>query len=85
MIRRRALLEAAIDGLEEQIRQKRAMINQLRAELNGTATPPIVSQPEQSPKTQPRKRKLSPARRAALLRNLVKARAARARKRLATK
>ena len=83
MIRRRELLEAAIDGLEEQIRQKRATINQLRAELNGTAMPAIVSEPERSPKTEPRKRELAPARREALLRNLIKARAARARKRAA--
>jgi cell division septum initiation protein DivIVA len=79
MIRRKDIIEAAIEGLEEQIRQKRATINQLRAELRGVRA--TVSKPVQAPRTKPAKRKLSLARRAALLRNLMKARAARARKR----
>jgi hypothetical protein len=64
MIRRREIIEAAIEGFEEQIRQKRATINQLRAEINGTPTPKTLSEPERTPKTEPSKRKLSPAKHA---------------------
>jgi hypothetical protein len=85
MLRRKEIFEAAIEGLEEQIRQKRAAIGQLRAELNGTVTPTPGGEGEQTAKAEIRKRRLSPARRAALVRNLAKARAARARKRAAKK
>jgi hypothetical protein len=78
MIRHKVIIEAAIDGLEEQIRQKRGTINRLRAELNGT--PAAMSEPEQTTQPEPAKRRLSPAKRAAILKNLKKARAARARK-----
>jgi hypothetical protein len=78
MISRKKILEAAIEGYEQKIKRARESIGLLKAELDGT--PPTTNLPTPSKP----KRKMSPARRAALLENLRKARAARATKRRGT-